>query len=173
MTYKTILIILLFGLTLTEPVIAQEDAQTYSLAMKAAREGSKDFAFMRFRSLIRNFPKSKFKESSLFAVGEYYFSSTSYEEAAETFNALLEEFPESKAKLFVLMYLLKIAELQHKEDLKKDFENQIINFKQVSLVFRDFQEYPYRSPFKDYKVVFHIDRIEFFVAGEAFAKISF
>ena len=173
MKYKNFLIILLLSIILAKPGYAQEDAGIYAMGIKAARDRNMDFAFMHFRALVNDFPASKYKEKALFAVGEYYFSLPSHAPAAVTFKSFLSEYPDSKAKLFALMYLFKIAEIRNNENLRNDLETRIINFKQVSLVFRDFKEYFYRSSLKDYKAAFHIDRIEFFVAGEPFANISF
>jgi len=55
-----------------------------------------------------------------------------------------------------------------------DLEKQIIDLQQVSFVFRESKKISYKSPlYQNYKTIIHIDKIEFFVEGELFAKVSY
>ncbi len=153
---------------------AQEAGQLYSTAVAEARSGNIHLAFMRFRTILLNYPDSKYAENALFAIGEYYSLIADYPDAIKAFTQYLNEYPDSKANVFVFMYLLKIARIQEKEKAVKDFEKKIITLKQTTFLFRESKEYKYRSPFyRKHRVVYYIDKIECYVDGELFAKISY
>jgi hypothetical protein len=171
---KIISCLLFFVLLIPTAVGAGEDSRLYSMAVKAARAKDQDFAFMRYRTIVIEYPKSIHRAQALFAQGEYYFQQTNFPEAKKAFQALIIEFPALDANLFALMYLFKIADLEQKNDLVSEYTKNIATLKQVSLVFRDFKEFEYLSPlWRKHKAVFHIDNVEFFVEGQLFAKISF
>ena len=155
-------------------VQAQEEPQIYSKAVQSAAAGDRDFAFMYFNSLLVNFPESKYNESALFATGEYYFMAADYYDALGAFNKFTANYPDSKNKVFALAYLLKIAEKEGQDALKKSLENKIVTLNQVSLLFRNFKEYKYKSPLcRKHKVIYYVDRVEFYIDGELFAKIPY
>jgi len=148
--------------------------QAYSKAVKFAKAGQSYFAFMHYSNLLRNYPISKYREKALFATGEYYFRESGLEEAETAFKMFLSEYPDSKERLYALAYLLNIANQDENKLFVQDLENQIINLQQVSFVFRKSKEIAFRSPlYKNHKVVIHIDKIEFYVEGELFAKVSY
>lgn len=146
-----------------------------NLAKAESEDSSElDFAFMRFRSYLEGDNGSRHREEALFAVGEYYFWKAAYHDASATFLKLLDEYPDSKSRLFVLMYLLKIAEKTQQETAMKEIRNEIISFKQLILLFKDFKKYEFESPLgKRHKAIYYIDKVEFFVDGELFAKITY
>ena len=148
--------------------------QVYSKAVEFAEAGQADFAFMHYNKLLRNYPTSKYREQALFATGEYYFQISGFQEAATAFKTFLDEYPDSKERLYVLAYLLSIAQRNQNTASIQGLEKQIIDLQQVSFVFRETKEIVYRSPlYQSYKVVIHIDKIEFYVEGELFAKVSY
>ena len=148
--------------------------QMYSKAVKFAKAGQNDFAFMQYSKLLRNYPKSKYRDQALFATGEYYFQNFSFKQATEAFQTFIDEYPDSDERLYALAYLLNIAKKDSNELFTQSLEKQIIDLQQVSLVFRDSKEIAYKSPlFQNYKTVIHIDNIEFYVEGELFAKVSY
>lgn len=148
--------------------------QTYSRANEFAKTGQKDFAFMYYNDLLRSFPTSKYREQALFAIGEYYFRTSNSQGAAATFKTFLDEYPDSRKKLYVLAYLLSIAERNQDTRSVQDLEKQIIDLQQVSFVFRETKEITYQSPlYQNYKAIIHIDKIEFYVEGKLFAKVSY
>ena len=154
------------------PASAGEDRALYSAALKAANEGQQDLAFMRYRSLLRDFPKSRFQKDALFAVGEYYFLIADKREVKNIFQKFIQNYPEDKRRLYAQMYLLKMAELEKDEDTRRELTAEIIKSKHVSLVFKEFKEYQYRSPLnRMHRVVYYIDRIEFFTEGELCVRI--
>ena len=155
-------------------VFAGEDARLYAQAQKMAKAGQKDFAFMQYQTILRDYPVSRFREQALFGKGEYYFLINNDRQAKEAFTSFLTEFPQSNGRLFALAYLWRIAQSQRDEDSLKTLEKEIITQKQVSLVFRDRKEYKYLSPLNNVCLAaIHIDKIEFYVGGELFAKISY
>ena len=151
-----------------------QDKDFYYKAVKLARDKQIDFAFSYLDMVVNIYPKSRFFENSLFSCGEYCFTLGDRHSAKNTFEKFVALLPDSKAKPFALVYLLKIAEGEKKQDIVEDLQKQIISFKQVSLVFRDFKEYSYLSALdKEYKIVYFIDRVEIYIGGDLFAKIPF
>ena len=164
--------VLLFSFV--HPTDAGEDTNIRALAIQAAKSGRIDFAYMYYRAILNDYPNSPFAEEASFAHGEYFLMTSNDREAAATFNSFIQRYPQSKSKLFALAHLFQIAAREKNEELKKDLEKKIVNFKQLSLVFRDFKEYEFQSPFlRNYKAIFYIDKIEFYARGELFAKILY
>lgn len=148
--------------------------QEYSQAIKYAKAGQGDFAFMHYNKLLRNYPASKYRGQALFATGEYYFQLSGFKQAAAAFQALVDEYPDSDERLYALAYLLSIANKDNNKSLAQGLEKQIIDLQQVSFVFRETKEIVYRSPMhQNYKAIIYIDKIEFYVEGKLFAKVSY
>ena len=148
--------------------------QVYSKALEFAKAGQEDFAFMYYNKLLRDYPASKYREQALFATGEYYFRVSGFQEAATAFRTFLDEYPDSKQRLYALACLLSIAQRDQDALSIQGLEKQIIDLQQVSFVFRETKEITYRSPlYQNYKAVICIDKIEFYVEGELFAKVSY
>jgi len=153
---------------------AQEEAKLYSQAVKAAKSGNFIFAFMYFRSLLANYPDSKYREGALFAQGEYYFLIADYNDAGSTFIKFINNYLGSKARIFALAYLFKIAENKKNSSLAKKIKNEIITFQRLSFLFSNYKEFKYRSLFlKKYRALYYIDKVEFYAGGELFAQIPY
>jgi len=153
---------------------AGEDGKIYKQACQSARAGRVDAAFMDYRAILRDFPSSKYAEKAAFAEGEYYFWMPEYRQSMISLNEFVQKYPESDAKLFALAFLLKMAEGKNDEAFAKVLRQQIIEFKNISLIFKKYDEYAYRSPlYKEYKAIYHIDKVEFLVDQELFLTILF
>ncbi|MBN1870457.1 MAG: outer membrane protein assembly factor BamD [Candidatus Omnitrophica bacterium] len=163
------LLLILGSLGLTSDV-----AQLYSRAFEFAETGKKDFAFMHFNELQRDYPTSGYREKALFAVGEYYFLISGFQDAEKTFRSFLDEYPNSKQRLYALAYLFNMAQRNNKGDVARELEKQIVDVHRVSFVFRETKEIAYRSPLRqNYRTDIYIDHIEFYVEGKLFAKVSY
>jgi len=168
--YVWIVVCLLLGIT----GLAYASSQIYSKAVKFAKSGQIDFAYMQYNKLLRTYPMSKYRDRALFATGEYYFQNFGFKQASEAFQSFIDEYPDSDERLYALAYLLSIAKKDSNESFAQSLEKQIIDLQQVSFVFRDSKEITYKSPlFQNYKAIIHIDKIEFYVEGELFAKVSY
>ncbi|MCK5083633.1 MAG: outer membrane protein assembly factor BamD [Candidatus Omnitrophica bacterium] len=166
--------VILISLWLGSVGFAPGAVQVYSKAVEFAKAGQEHFAFMHYNKLLRNYPASKYREQALFAIGEYYFRVSGFQDAATAFKTFLDEYPDSKERLYALAYLLSIAQRDQNVLFVQGLEKQIIDLQQVSFVFRETKEIAYRSPLdQSYKAVIHIDKIEFYVEGELFAKVSY
>lgn len=153
---------------------AEESAQLYSLALKEARSGNPDNAFMYLRSIPKNYPDSKFASDAQFAIGEYYFLISAYADSIQAFARYLNDYPDSPAEAFAFMYLLKIAEKRGQDELAKNLRKKIATLRQTSFLFRESKVYQYRSAlYRKHKAAHYIDRVEFYIDGELFAKISY
>lgn len=171
---KLTILIILLSIFLFSSNSYSQDKEFYYKAVKLARDEKIDFAFSYLDMVVNIYPKSRFFENSLFSCGEYYFISGDRYSTKNTFDKFVALLPNSKAKPFALVYLLKIAEEEKKQDIVESLQKQIISFKQVSLVFRDFKEYSYLSALdKEYKIIYFIDRAEIYIDGDLFAKIPF
>ena len=151
-----------------------QESELYARAAQAVKNGQKDFAYMYYNQILRDYPNSPFQEPVLFALAEYYAFLPDYAQANELFHRFIDEYPDSKAKLFALGHLLRIAEMQKNDARVQQLRKDIVTLKQISFVFRDFKEFQYNSPFTGkHKAVFRINEIEFYLEGDLFAKISF
>ncbi len=169
-----VLLAAVLALCASRTACAGEDALLNKRAVKAARSGDLDFAFMNYRSILLRYPRSPFAQQALFAKGEYYYSLPDFPQARLVFEEYVKKYPESEAKMFALVYLMKIALADQDQATADELSRELINLKQVSLVFRDFKEYSFLSPMNNqYRAVFHIDKIEIFLNGEPFAEISY
>lgn len=168
------IVILVVAISVLGPAYAKGPKGIYLSGVKATRSGNSNFALFDFRQIIKEFPNSKFAEPALFMIGENYFAMSNYYDANKAFQKHIELYPDSKRKLFSLVYLLKLARIYKKESLIKDLEKEIISFYQLSFLFRDFKTYEHKSPsYKKYKAVYYIDKVEFYIDGEQFEKIPF
>ena len=153
---------------------AQEEARLRAMAVDAAQSGDMDSAFMHFRSLITNYPHSRYREKALFAVAEYYFVRADYYDAAPAFMSFVNEYPRAKGTIFALAYLLSIARIQGKESIAQDLEKQIVTSRQQVFLFKDSKNYTYTSPLcRRHALVHSIDKLEFYADGTLFAYISY
>lgn len=156
------------------PLEAGEEVQLYRKAVKAAKSDHVDFAFMYYNSILRNYPQSKYREDALFALGEYDYQLPNYAEAAQMFESFIADYPQSPGRLFALAYLYKVAEIQENQSMIDDLKKEILTFRQVGLVFKEFKEREYHSPLERiHRAVFHIDMVEFYIAGDLFAQVSY
>jgi outer membrane protein assembly factor BamD (BamD/ComL family) len=171
---KVILLLTLLIYLFQNRGYTQEGKHLYRQAVEAASKGEKDFAFMSFHMLLNDFPESTYYHQALFAVGEYYFSIGDYDDAFRMFNQLVDDYPDSESKPFALAYLIKLAQKQNKQDAVEKFKKELIGWKQLSLLFRDFKELKYVSPLcKNYKALNFIDEIAIYIENEPFVEISF
>ncbi len=153
---------------------AQEDKTLYYQAIRNAKAGNPEFAFIDLYSLIEKFPESKFLKGALFATGEYYFSQADYRDARESFQRLINKFPLSEGVVFALVYMLEVAKKERDIEAIDRIKKEILTSQQLSLLFRDFKEYEYHSPLaKNYKAVYYIDRIEFYIDAGLFAEVPY
>ncbi|OGX31863.1 MAG: hypothetical protein A3D27_00025 [Omnitrophica WOR_2 bacterium RIFCSPHIGHO2_02_FULL_46_37] len=171
---KIPLTVLLFILLIFNYGFAKDDGQIYSTAIREAESGNIDFAFMYFRSLLRNYPDSKYTHDASFAIGEYYFIAADYKNAAEVWSNFINDYPDSKGLPFALMYLFRVAGIRRDASLVEKLKNKIIGLKQLTFLFRESKGYTYKSPLRrKYRMIYYIDKVEFYVDDKLFEKISY
>ncbi|MCQ9207950.1 MAG: outer membrane protein assembly factor BamD [Omnitrophica bacterium] len=169
-----VFLILFFVLSFCDIAGAQTAKSLYSQANESLRSDKKDFAFIYFSSIVEKYPESRFAEDALFAVGEYYFEVADYYNAVDNFSSFVNKYPQSQARVFAMAYLLDIAVKRGKIKLIRELEKKIVAFRQFVFLFENSKEYYYLSPFaKEYKVVYFIEKVEFYIDGELFAKIFY
>jgi outer membrane protein assembly factor BamD (BamD/ComL family) len=157
---------------------AEGDARArYDEAIRCIKMKQVDFAFMDFRSVVRDFPKSPLSQKSRFAIAEYEYDHKIYYDAVKEFTSYINDYSTSKANIFAKAYLLKIieeikdptfGEKQMFESIKKEFFA-----KPLFLLFKEYKETSYKSPFLyKFKIRYYIDNIEVYRNGKLFVKIS-
>ena len=174
MRTKIIPALFIFALSFSGLAFAQEEGWLYATAVSEAKAGNFEFSFLHLHSLISSYPKSKYLENALFAIGEYHFKDNNFADAADSFSELLEKFPDSQSTVFALVYLLKIAQARQVENLPANLEKAIATFHKISLVFKNFKEFTYSSAFRNkYKAVYYIDKVELYKDDELFARVNY
>jgi hypothetical protein len=173
---KTTVSLLLLAAFLALPLAGycQEEDRLYGQAVDAARAGDSYTLFFSLHSLMGQYPDTRHKEAALFGLGEYYFGISDYADASNSFRVLLEEFPETKSRIFCLGYLLEMAKRQGRKDQAAELEQAIANSRRVILIFKKSKAYTWRSMSRTaYKAVYSIDTVELYANGELFSKVSF
>ncbi len=174
MKNKIILLIILCSLFFPNLKQARGNEEEYFQAKDAVKSGYNDFAFMYFQSVLKDNPQSKYREEALFATAEYYFTTSNYIDAFSTLESFLQDYPDSKMRPFALFYLLKISQIWGNDNLAKDIEKQILNLKRVVLVFKETTGCNFKSPLGiNYKAIYYIDKIEFYLDGKPQIQISY
>jgi len=157
------------------PVFAGEDKVLYRKAQRMAESGQQDFAFMQYRTIAKNYPKSKYISDALYASGEYYFRMREYPQSQAFFDRYIaQEDQEHEGILFVLMYQLWLANYAGDRREYNSILKDILAFRRQAFVFTDKKAYEYLSPLKyEHKVVYEIEALQFLVEGQPFTKIIY
>lgn len=171
---KILLIVIAIVFCGAASVRAQNAGELYRDGLHAARTGQQEFAFINYHTIAAQEEASKYRDEALFACGEYYFAGKSHQEAQRMFTAYVTEYPEGRGAPFALAYLYKLTEEQGLPGDLNALKKQLIAYTQLSLVFREFKEFAFRSPLNVvFSARYYIDRIEMFRQGEPLATIRF
>ena len=149
----------------------------YAKAIRAIKQKQYDYALMEFRTIIRDYPGTKYAQRAMFGIGEYFYNNSMHYEAIDAFSDYVAKYPNSDAGIFARAYLLKITEdiaRPTEEDramldgMKKEFFS-----KPVFLLFSEYKELSYRSVFRNsFKIRYYLDIIEVYRNGQIFIKIA-
>ena len=83
---KRSILLIIFILSYTAGAFALDTGHdSYRSALKYIKEGNLDFAFMKFRKIIADYPDSKWAKESLFGIGEYQYVQKCYSRSLEAF----------------------------------------------------------------------------------------
>lgn len=157
--------------------VVGEARARYGEAVRHIKANQLDFAFMEFRSIVRDFPKSPLAQRSAFAIAEYYYENKMHADAAKEFTAHIKNYPDSKANIFAKAYLLKIMEeIQNPTPEEKkmlDDINMYFFSKPLFLLFTEYKEASYKSAsLNKFSIRYYIDNIEVYRNGRLFIKIT-
>ena len=142
-------------------------------AKQAQLSAQSDFLFMQYRQFFRESPKSKKGLDALFAMGEYYFLMSDFDHANECFQLFLKDGKSKSKKLFTYAYLVRISEIKGNKKQSKELSKELMLYQKNIFIFNDSKQYKFQSPFKRrHKIVYSIDKVEFFVEGKSFEKIT-
>lgn len=156
---------------------ADTAASKYQEAARLVKKRQYDFAFLAFRSVVRDYPQSKYAQEALFALGEYYYFIKSYGEADKTFNEYISKYSDSRGAIFARVYLWKIIEHSDKvPERKKEALDKLTAYffsKPLFLLFSEYKELSYLSPFENKLIIRHyVDKIEVYRNGQIFAQFT-
>jgi len=172
--YAIILSLLLQGAWWIPCVNASEADLDWREAIGNAKQGSYDFALMDFRSILNDYPNSRWAMAAGFAQGEYYFLQDNLDTASAEFQHFSAKYPQHEEALIALIYLFQIAKTQnHPNDMKK-YRDKIASFHQLTFIFNDKKTFKFLSGFqRKHKLVYHINKVELYVNDELFSEVSF
>ena len=152
---------------------ASNETILYKNAQKAIKNNQRDFTYMQYRALLSDYPQSKYKSKALLAIGEYLLSIDHYEDSKAQFEAAVKANPVNDSNLFVLSCRYHIAKMLHSTQ-EETLRIEIINQHRLSLIFRNSKEIHFQTPLgSEFKAIFKIDEIEFYLEGEQFEEILF
>lgn len=174
MKKSIILLIMVFSFLLPGLKQACGNEKDYRLAKNAVNSGNREFAFMHFSSVLKNDSNPLHLREALFATGEYYFLNSNYTDAFGALKEFVKNYPDSEMQPIAFFYLLKISQYWKNDHLAESIEKQIIGLNRVVLLFKETREYNFKSPMgMDYKLIYYIDRIEFYSNGKLQAQIFY
>ncbi len=79
------------------PIVeARNTTSLYKEAKNYLEEGSSDMAFMFFRQILNEYPKSKYADEALFRVAEFYFDNKSFRSAEDRLAKYVKKYPEGQ-----------------------------------------------------------------------------
>jgi outer membrane protein assembly factor BamD (BamD/ComL family) len=155
-------------------VNASEADVQWKEAVGLARQGENDFAFMDFKTILDDYPSSRYALPADFAQGEYYFLQNNLTMASDAFKNFYTKYPQHEEALIALAYLFKIAKIQHQTNDLKKYQNQAANFKQLTFIFNENKYFKFLSGFqRNHKLVYYINKVDLYVNGELFTEVPF
>lgn len=158
----------------TTSVWSADDKSDFQRALRYARNGQIDFAFMKFRAVLQDTSDMESRQAALFASGEYYYLNLDYHNAIEAFQAYLRISKDINGRLFAMVYLWRIYQRIQDQKQSQEMEGEILRLRRNSYIFETTKDYQFKSPMnRSHRAVYSIDRIEFFIEGDAIAKIVY
>jgi len=153
---------------------AASGSDLYSRAREAAQTGRRDAAYAYYNSILR-LPQSKYHKTALFAKAEYFLISGDTYSAKSAWQLFLAQYPrEIPETLFALVNSYHIARKEKAEVEAAAIKQQIVQYQQLSLIFRKSKDFCFMSPFfRRYQAVYSIDKIEFMIDGIPFETILY
>ena len=170
--YVIILSLLLQGFLLVPCVKASEAELEWKEAVKFAKQGELDFAFMGFQTITQAYPDSAYCLWAEFALGEYYFLQNNLPMASSAFKNFYAKYPQHEEALIALAYLFKIAQIQKEENAIKEYRSQVASFQQLAFVFNEKKFFTFLSGFgHKHKLVFSINKVELYADDKLFTEV--
>ncbi len=167
----------LFVINMTPGLAEQGGKEQYEKARQFIKQRKYDFAFLEFRSVVRNFPGSKYARESRFAVGEYLFMQKMHWESVKNFSEYIRDYPDSAGAIFARAYLLKIME--NIEDASAEEKKAIEDIKTelfsepLFLIFSEYKEISYKSAFNNnFSIRYYVDIIKVYKNDKPFITIT-
>ena len=172
--YVIILSLLLQGCCGITCVKASEADIDLQDAVKSAQEGDNAFAFMGFHTILEEHPKSSRSMAASFAQAEYYFLENDLDMASEAFKDFYTSYPHRDESMIALVYLFKMAQIQHDPKIMKEYQQKIASFRQLTFIFNEKKYFKFTSGFqRKYKLVYSINKVELYVNGQLFTEVPF
>jgi hypothetical protein len=172
--YVIILSLLVQGGLWVPCVKASEADLEWKEAIGLAKEGQNDFAFLNFRSILADFPQSRYAPNAGFAQGEYYYLKNDLKTAAAEFRGFYAQFPGHDESLIALIYLYKIAQIEKNPKAIKEYQKRVASFRQLTFIFNEKKYFKFVSGFQHrHKLVYSINKMELYVDDKLFTEVPF
>jgi len=117
------------------PVGSMDSAtKLYNDALRDQSGGKLDLALMEFQDFLRLHPNSDLAPAAQFGVGEVYFAKGDYQAASESFDLLLEKYPENeKTPDSMFMKAKSLAGLDQKRSAAREYRALIKKYPNAAL----------------------------------------
>jgi tetratricopeptide (TPR) repeat protein len=172
--YVIILSLLLQGGFWTTCVKASEADLKWKDAIGFAKQGQSDFAFMDFRSILQEYPHSRYSMAAEFALGEYYFLQNNLDMASITFSHFYLQYPHREEAMIALGYLYQIAKMENKPEDVKKYRTKAVSFRHLTFIFKENKLFNFISGLqRKHKLVYYINKVELYVNGQLFTEVPF
>lgn len=128
--------------------------------------------FMELRTKLQEKIKDSERSKILFSLGEYYYKTNDTYDAKRVFEEYVVKNPGGITALLARVYLYKIAVFTKSADRVAQLKKEIFQ-EQFILLFDKFKTLSYSSVFGyKYEVHYFVDRIEIYLNGEIFERVS-
>lgn len=146
----------------------------YQNAVREARLGNADFAFMELRSYLQESPESDRAQNARFAMAEYYFQNKDYRQAILELTDYVMRYPEGKNTVFAQALLYKIfLEYQSEPELLGKLKELFFS-KSIVLIFSEAKTKRYKSILGNrYSIMEYVDKIDVFQNDTLLFEIKF
>jgi outer membrane protein assembly factor BamD (BamD/ComL family) len=172
--YAIILSLLLQGVWWNTCAKASEGDLEWKEGVQQVQEGEPDFAFMDFKMIHDDYPKSGHALSAAFSEGEYYFLKDELSLASDAFKNFYTQYPERQESMAALAYLYQIAKMQNHQAQMKEYRAKVVAFRQLTFIFKENKSFKFSSGFqRQYKLVYTIDKVALYVNGKLFTEVPF
>lgn len=145
----------------------------YGDILREIKSGNNDFAFMKLKDYLQNYPDNRHTQELKFALCEYYYEIKDYHDAIPALVDYINAYQNYQATIFAQALLYKIMlEYNQQPQLTAKIKENFFS-SSLFLIFSESKVKHYNSLFKNkYKIAEYLDHIEIFKNNELLLKIT-